>query len=180
MPFYLERFIRHLKAINNDDKINDEIIKDCENKMILPKSPVRKAKFIKELMDNLNKKLKEEKRTRIMQNCGRECMGRSVIQKAKKLKKESKDIDEFLELLNKSGIGGGSLKREGNIIHGSYDRCYCSAISKSKEPISLTFCHCSSGWYKELFENALEKPVRVEILESIMNGSDKCRFRIYI
>ena len=86
--------------------------------MILPKSPVRKAKFIKELMDNLDKKVEEEKRIKIMQNCGRECMGRSVIQKARRLKKKAKDIDEFLELLNKSGIGGGSLKREGNIICG--------------------------------------------------------------
>jgi len=50
MPFRIERIIRHSKAINNDDKINDEIIKDCENKTILLKNPVKKAKFIKELI----------------------------------------------------------------------------------------------------------------------------------
>lgn len=49
-----------------------------------------------------------------------------------------------------------------------------------KRKISLTYCICSSGWFKALFESLLNKEKNVEILESISSGADECKFKIYI
>ncbi|MHC4106371.1 MAG: DUF6144 family protein [Planctomycetota bacterium] len=128
-------------------------------------TPGQKAGFIKILMEELTKQVPKADANRIMQECGTSCIGESTIRKAKKLYKESSGMTEFLS---------------GNIISGGYDTCYCGSVSKTKEAMPITYCYCSTGWYKRLFEEVLEKAVEVEILETIASGADKCEFRIKI
>jgi len=115
-----------------------------------------------------------------MEACGQQCIGQSVLDKAKSLKHGTGDIDEFLEKLNKAHIGGGKLRRDNSIIYASYERCYCGSVSKTQKPISLLYCQCSCGWYKKLFEATLGKPVKVELVDSIIHGADTCQFIIHI
>jgi predicted hydrocarbon binding protein len=143
-------------------------------------TPGQKAGFIKILMEELTKQVPKADANRIMQECGTSCIGESTIRKAKKLYKESSGMTEFLSKLNDNHIGGGLLQLDGNIISGGYDTCYCGSVSKTKEVMPITYCYCSTGWYKRLFEEVLEKAVEVEILETIASGADKCEFRIKI
>jgi predicted hydrocarbon binding protein len=53
-------------------------------------------------------------------------------------------------------------------------------VSKTGEPFSATYCHCSCGWYRQLFETLLNGPVEVELLGSIAQGDEHCRFLIHI
>jgi len=103
-----------------------------------------------------------------------------VLEKAQGYTREAKDLDDLLDRLNQAHIGGGRLRREGDMIHASYERCYCGSVNKTKERISATYCHCSCGWYKELFETVLERSVEVERVESIVQGADACRFVIRV
>jgi predicted hydrocarbon binding protein len=121
--------------------------------------------------------LEEEVRRRVMEECGRQCIGRSTLARARKLAAEASDLDDLLARFNQAHLGG-DLRREGDIIRGSYTRCYCGSVSKTKEPISPTYCHCSCGWYKQLFETTPERPVEVELVDSIAQGADACRFVI--
>jgi len=59
-----------------------------------------------------------------------------------------------------------------------YERCYCGSVSQTKEPFSATYCYCSCGWYRQLFETLLERPVEVELLGSVIQGDENCRFKI--
>jgi len=89
-------------------------------------------------------------------------------------------MNDFIIKLNEQHIGGGRLHLQDNVIQAGYDRCYCGSVSAGKERMPLTYCYCSTGWYKRLFEEVLSRPLQVEILQSIINGADTCRFLIHI
>ena len=140
----------------------------------------QQREWISRCMESMDAVLDEETRNTVMQNCGIQCISRSNMDKAARLWKISNDIDDFLRRLNETGIGGGRLKREGNIIRGGYDKCYCRIVATTRKPISLTYCNCSCGWYKGLFEAAFGKPVDVKITSSVINGADTCEFEIRV
>jgi predicted ArsR family transcriptional regulator len=131
-------------------------------------------------MDDLCVEIGEENAKGVMEACGQRCIGQSVLQKALKLQQVSRNFDDLLAKLNQEHIGGGNLWREENIIHASYEHCYCGSVSKTRKPISTIYCQCSCGWYKRLFETLLEKPLKVELLDSIIHGANTCQFIIHI
>jgi predicted hydrocarbon binding protein len=47
-----------------------------------------------------------------------------------------------------------------------------------KVKLSGTYCNCSRGWAKALFEGALGRPVDVVMEQSIIRGDEQCQFRI--
>jgi predicted hydrocarbon binding protein len=178
MPFKVQRFEDSLEA-HVDSAVKAKLMEGCEAYDTL-KTSVQTAHWIKNLMDRLNEAVGEDVAAKVMETCGRQCIGRSVLEKARKCKKEASDLDDLLDRLNQAHIGGGRLRREGDVIHASYTRCYCGSVSKTRKPISSTYCYCSCGWYKTLFETVLAHPVEVELLSSIAQGADVCRFAIRI
>ncbi len=65
-----------------------------------------------------------------------------------------------------------------------YFYCHCpwarEAIKNGDVTLTATFCNCSAGFHKKPWEVALGKPVRAEVLESVLKGDDRCRFAIYL
>lgn len=144
-------------------------------------SNAEKAAWIKTAIERLEALVGRDKTREIMKQCGRRCCGVTTRKKAKKWMQESSSIQEFIDKLNKGGIGGGRLQLKNNTVTGGYDHCYCGQVKQTREPfVSTTYCHCSVGWYKQLFETALEKPVEVEIKQSIISGAKSCEFVIHI
>jgi predicted hydrocarbon binding protein len=131
-------------------------------------------------MDVLERELDEETRRAIMEACGRRCIGASTLGKARSIQREAQDLEDLLRRLNKAHLGGGHLQLEGGVIHAAYDRCYCGSVSKTKEDFSASYCQCSCGWYRQLFETLLERPVEVDLLSSIIQGDERCRFVIRV
>ena len=134
-------------------------------------------KWIRSLVQSLDENVNEETRIKILERCGRNCITRSMIAKTKEIKTNSKGIGEFLDKLGKNWK---HLKLDGNEIHVEYQKCYCPLVRDCHENLSVTFCNCSRGWLKELFESALEKRVEVKLEKSIKRGDDICRFRIML
>ena len=61
--------------------------------------------------------------------------------------------------------------------------CHCPRVRDAlKMNIKLpeTYCYCGSGFYKGIWEEILQKPVKVKILKSIMKGDDVCSFEIQL
>ncbi|MFA4932417.1 MAG: hypothetical protein WC625_05900 [Caldisericia bacterium] len=65
-----------------------------------------------------------------------------------------------------------------------YDACHCpmarTSIISGKQAVSPLFCYCSAGFEKLPFDVIFGEPVKVEVLESVLGGSDRCRFAITI
>ncbi len=61
--------------------------------------------------------------------------------------------------------------------------CHCPRIRESvgsKTKISPTYCYCGAGFYKAIWEYILGQPVKVEMLESVLNGDDVCKFAVHL
>jgi predicted ArsR family transcriptional regulator len=178
MPFNYQRFTN---SLNNHTDINQQehILQRLPAYDTLT-TPVQTTRWIKNLVDNLTDVVGEETARDVMEACGQQCIGQSLLAKAEKIQTQSRDIDDLLERLNGAHIGGGKLHRDGNVINASYERCYCGSVSKTRQPISKNYCQCSCGWYRKLFETLLNHPVKVELLDSIIHGANTCQFIIHI
>lgn len=138
---------------------------------------VKKAEWIKRAIKRLEKQVGKEKSTKIMENCGRDCCRKHA--RYKKLIKEAKSIEEFL---NKLSTGGFQFKlKDKDIIVGEYNKCYCYLVRQTKKPFpAKTYCYCGAGHIKEIFESFFKKPVKVDLVQSIITGAKTCKFLIHI
>lgn len=138
----------------------------------------RVERWIACLMAGLDEYVDEETRAKLLEQCGRQCISQSFIKKAQGIYQKSENIDEFL---NKFGKVYKHLHREGDKVYVVYPKCYCSFVGKiPRGKLSATYCNCSRGWAKALFEGALGKPVDVIMEESIVKGDKQCKFRIVL
>ena len=140
-------------------------------------TPPEKARSVRQLMIALEAEAGPQVSRTIMERCA--CIGQGVIDKTLALRQEATDLEELLARLNEVHIGGGHLRLEGDVIHATYDHCYCGSVNRTTAPIPATYCACSCGWYGRLFEALLEQPVEVELLSSIIQGDELCEFAIH-
>ncbi|MCH4890549.1 hypothetical protein EZV73_23410 [Acidaminobacter sp. JC074] len=62
-----------------------------------------------------------------------------------------------------------------------YHYCHCPYAKESilsDEPVDSEWCYCSAGFAKFPFEVILDRPLKIELLESVLRGDLRCRFRI--
>lgn len=103
---------------------------------------------------------------------------RASLRKPKKIYKKSEILDEFLD---KFGRVYENLHREGDKVCIIYPKCYCPNVNKIPQgKLSATYCNCSRGWVKTLFEGALGRQVEVIMEKTIINGDEQCKFRIVL
>lgn len=148
----------------------------------------KKASWMKGAIEKLDKLLDEATRFRIMENCGYNCarINKRAIKEAVTRRKKFKTADEFIEAEQKNPTKGTRLSREGNVLYQYYTpqsygvRCYCEMVAAAEGKVSPTYCHCSKGFVKTLWEAVLERPVDVEFIQSVISGANECKFAIHI
>ena len=131
-------------------------------------------RWIVNLMESLEAHLDEEKRMTVMESCGRACARSGAISSVESC---ARSVDNLLSTL-KEWRGKGNARRDGNVVHVAYPRCLCHLVAKGPEHLPDTYCLCSRGWLKEMFERVLGEPVEVELLDSVKRGAKQCRFTV--
>jgi hypothetical protein len=61
--------------------------------------------------------------------------------------------------------------------------CHCPRVRDAlctSETISRTYCYCGAGFYKGIWEEILQEPVAVEVLESVLQGDEVCKIAVYL
>lgn len=61
--------------------------------------------------------------------------------------------------------------------------CHCPRVRdvlKASETISVTYCYCGAGFYKGIWEEILQRPVRVEVLSSVLQGDEVCSIAVHL
>jgi len=162
-------------------------VMECSKK-IASLSSEEVAEWVKGAMERLDFMVDKEARGRIMVACGQKCakMNRRPIEMAKRRRAKFDSEDEFLEAEIRKPMKGTSLAREGDVLYYTFTprefrqglRCYCSLVNglSSDEKISLTYCNCARGFVDKYWEEVLGRPVRVELIESSISGSNVCKF----
>jgi len=141
-----------------------------------------KAEYIRKVIKRMKQMIGIPKTYSILVSCGQKCCSANTRHKALEIFGNSRSLAEFIDRINEHKLGGGRLKlKDKNTITGGYDRCYCSMVRHASTPFKdTTYCQCSTGWYKQLFETALGRPVKVTLLQSIIAGAKTCEFEIKI
>ena len=159
------------------DRIFQSIEKNVENKDYKKLRGHCVETDIISIMSELEKTCEEGIVAQIMKSCGQQCIPRSYISRVKTIYEKSDSIEDFLNKLNETRIGGGQLHLRDKKIIGIYDKCYCGLVNKL-EGISPLYCYCSAGWYEQLFSSVFDEPVVVEKITTIVSGNDHCEFDI--
>ncbi len=61
--------------------------------------------------------------------------------------------------------------------------CHCPRVRdalKISETIPPIYCYCGAGFYKGIWEEILQKPVEVEVLETVLSGGEVCKIAIHL
>lgn len=136
----------------------------------------KKYAWAKDICEFLDTNYDEElvKEIRMDCACGPE-MGKG--NKIKGIYEKETDPYVFVEKTNKLNLGF-SLEYDGEAYYLIYPQCYCSCVKRNPEQLSKTWCYCTLGYSKRMFENIFGTEVQVELLSSVKMGDDNCRIRI--
>ncbi len=165
----------------NNDEIRDWVIRKFEETSKL--EPEKRAEVAKDIMGALDDKLEPAMVEFIMQTRGHGCYNEHKQGMLGEVPDTVKNIHDFIEYLDKrwasvpDGIVDG-LKREGNVLTTRISKCPCEYVNQAKEPIPKSYCNCSAGFYKAMFEEYLGKSVKTEVVSSIVSGGDRCEIKI--
>ncbi len=130
------------------------------------------------------------------------------IEKMKALYQELGSIDALIEWIHqdKAANGGtswyGNPEREGDTIFDIKDpaspeeykqaetsldkriaRCFCPIVRaaiKTDRKLSTTFCNCSAGYTAQFWQSVLQVPLRIEVVENVLQGDEVCKFAIHL
>jgi hypothetical protein len=191
---------RELQMIKNIAECIDRFAGETVKKKVMEGNEKLTAKtgkkelalWVKGAMERLDALVNEETSNQIMMNCGYNCaeVNKRLIEKAKARRKKFKTVDEFLEAEQRKPIRGTRLIRERNTLYQFYTpraftrpmRCYCGLMRglPPEEKMPTTYCNCSKGFVKKFWEDVLEKPVKVEVLQSAVSGAKECKFAIHL
>jgi len=150
------------------------------------------AIFVKKAMERLDATVDEETRFKIMVNCGYACakVNRRAVDRFVARRNKFETLDEFLDAEQKKPSIGTRLERHGEIVYQFYTpqsyrrpvRCYCGLLRglPVDEKVSLTYCYCSKGFVEKVWEAILGKPVKVDLLQSVVSGAKECKFVIHL
>jgi len=196
---WLERFAESIAEVAGE-VVKKDVMKGSERLGLRPTSSQR-AKWIRGAIERLSALVDEETRKRIMINTCPHTYPRKRIEKLRKQYRQLGSIDKLLEIMyNDKSYGGASYydcpQRKGDTVYitkvpcnpKSYQKaktrlerklayCHCPwarAVLKTQEKVSPIFCYCSVSWDKQLWEGILEKPVKIEIIKSLLNGDNCC------
>jgi len=140
----------------------------------------RTGELLNSIINGLDK-VDLETREKIMELCGEACArSDGDLEIAKRIAEESADEEEILARVNREIPWCGTWTRKDNTIQTVCTKCGCPLVRNKVVNLTGTFCHCSRGWVKKIFETALKKPVNVELEKSIGRGDKICEFVVYI
>lgn len=93
----------------------------------------------------------------------------------KQLLKLSSNMDEFG---NSDKAKSAGLYCENGELYLQFHFCPCPMLAEVDRLETSTWCQCTTGYSKILFEKAFQCEVEVELLKSIKMGDEKCLMKI--
>lgn len=177
-----------MKTIQNPhaQRLLDSLTNHCEKDLAeeivglvhLPKGPneTKKAQWVQSVLGALESHFDEKTMQEIRMDCA---CGPSParMKEMKELYDASKDLEDFARRADEKHKDFSMWVEEGALFF-SYPSCYCSMVKHNNELLPKSWCFCTLGYTKRMFEFALNRQVEVELLESIKQGNKRCVMRV--
>lgn len=61
--------------------------------------------------------------------------------------------------------------------------CHCPRVRDSlrtEQRLPVAYCYCGAGYYQSIWQEVLQRPVEVEVRQSVLQGDDVCTIAIYL
>jgi hypothetical protein len=148
-------------------------------KLPLPESAAykRKFKWAKDVCQYLDSTYTPDQVKRIRLSCA--CNpAKAEMENTKRLYDEAAGLDEFCANYNQEYSGLHPIWHEGDVLYFAYPTCYCGCVKRVSEALPLTWCLCTLGYAKKLFDYVLECDTAIELIESVKTGGSRCVMKI--
>jgi hypothetical protein len=132
--------------------------------------------WIVNAVGNMEGKLDEASEILVLEECGRACARKGSVKAAI----ENKGNLEGLLKVMRGWIGEKNVLREHNAVTLVFEKCYCPNLSSFEGTVPRSYCNCSRGWAKEMFETVQGKPCDVALLSSVRRGDKECRLIVQV
>jgi effector-binding domain-containing protein len=164
-------------------------------------------RWVKGAIERLENLVDEEDRYDILSKCAHVFPGKQ-IKKLSEIFEETKTrtgdglaaVDAVIDFMGEDPGWGERPRREGLTLFSSkkprdpvghakagsvLDKkkayCFCPLVREYLEGgMPVSFCYCGAGWYRQQWEGATGKPVKIEITRSLLKGDDLCEFAIHL
>jgi hypothetical protein len=148
-------------------------------------------KWVKRFFDILDQQTDEQTRKKLMHANGTACAEGAYGELSDDPPATLEEIDKKISQWQQ-GLGKENIHRDGNIVYFNYvgdpkgvkisdGYCLCPMTENGPATLSPTYCQCSVGYVKYMFQKKITfKPVEVELLESLRSGGKACRFKVTI
>jgi effector-binding domain-containing protein len=193
-----DRFAKNVERVLGVAARNT-VMRDSEKLYTIESTGADKAKWLKSAMETLDGLADEDQKFEILSCCAHEFSGKRIAQ-LRAIYASTGDIDAVLKHMNEDPDWYEKPTRKGQVIYvckvpydvKGYENakteaekkksyCHCMLVRKHlDENISPTFCYCGTGWYRQYWEGILGKPVKIEVLRSLLKGDEKCEVAIHL
>ncbi len=138
---------------------------------------IRKFKWAKDVCDYLDGTYTPEEVSAVRFACS--CSPpEEKIAKIMQLYENAKDLDAFTEAFEREYQGTNLLWHEGETLFFGYPSCYCSCVKRVRDVLPKTWCLCTLGYTKKLFDAVFGMDTEVELIESVKTGGSRCVMKI--
>lgn len=136
-----------------------------------------KAAWVRHVVAGLETHLSGQDIRTVMMGCHCEdlCRLGEMKQHLGKLYRESASLEEFVEKVNEHGAG---WRLEDGALYTKFLWCECHMLKNIEQLSSTTWCHCTEGYTKALFEHVLGCEVESELVRTIKTGHECCVVKI--
>lgn len=160
-----------VKSATNDENTANEIVYGNDGEARSEDNPT----WVKSTMKRLENKFARPDLIEIRRHC--QC-GYAMDEKlalVKELLESSSSLEEFGNLEKAKAAG---LFCDNNELYLQFNFCPCPMLAEVDKLDTDTWCQCTTGYSKVLFEKAFPCKVDVELLKSIKMGDDVCLMKI--
>lgn len=166
-----EQVIYEAVKDKSDDKTAKEIIYGCDGAA----KAENNGEWVKSTMQRLEKQFDQEEVRHIRMNC--QC-GYGMDDKLALVKELMSDAGSMEEFANSDKAKAAGLFYEDGTLYLQFLFCPCPMLADVDKLETKTWCLCTTGYSKVLFEKAFGCQVDVELLKSIKAGDDICLMKI--
>lgn len=133
------------------------------------------AAWVKNTMQRLEKRFDSKTIKSIRMNC--QC-GYAMDEKLKLVQRLLEGANSLEDFANTDRAKAAGLSSVDGKLYLQFAFCPCPMLAQVDKLETATWCQCTTGYSKVLFEKAFGCPVDVELLKSIKMGDDCCLMKI--
>ncbi len=137
--------------------------------------------WVTDLMETMDSEADEETKIKLMSGCGRGCFRRHQFKQDIAAKGKG-SVDKLVEAYKANFEAWREGDDKVHIRFGVVNKygCYCPAANYRPGKANDIQCYCTRATHQAIWEAALGRMVKIDILQSVRRGDPTCHFLVHL